>query len=193
MSSFKKLQALHHEAELFILPNAWDARSAMMFEQNGSLAVGTSSAAVANSLGYEDGEHMSFIDYLFVIRRILSSIHVPLTVDIETGYGNTIDEIAYNVLALSELGVAGINIEDSVITDGNRTLKDPDAFAEIISYVKEKLHANRYELFINVRCDTYILNVANKEQETIRRLKIYNGASRKRMTLQMLLNICSCL
>jgi 2-methylisocitrate lyase-like PEP mutase family enzyme len=176
MSSIKKFKALHHESELFVLPNAWDARSAIMLEQNGFPAIGTSSAAVANSLGYEDGENMPLTDYLFVIRRIISSIKIPLTVDIETGYGNNVDEIAKNILRLAELGVAGINIEDSVINEGKRTLNHAEKFAETVSYVKQKLHASGHDLFINVRCDTYILNVDNKEQETIRRLKIYNGS-----------------
>ncbi len=176
MSLFPKFKALHHGSELFMLPNAWDAHSAIMFEQNGFHAIGTSSAAVANSLGYEDGENMSFIDYLFVIRRILASVKVPLTVDIETGYGATTDEIVRNILVLAELGVSGINIEDSVLSEGNRSLKDANAFARLISNIKGKLLENKYELFINIRSDAYILKVENKEQETIRRVQIYNNA-----------------
>ena len=175
MSSIK-FRGLHHGSELFVLPNAWDARSGMMFEQNGFQAVGTSSAAVANSLGYEDGENMSFVDYLFVIRRILSSVTIPLTVDIETGYGTTKEEIAENILVLAELGVAGINIEDSVIGNGTRSLKDANAFAATVSYIKEKLLAKNFDVFINLRCDTYILKVENKELETLRRLLIYNDS-----------------
>jgi 2-methylisocitrate lyase-like PEP mutase family enzyme len=176
MSSFKKFEALHHGSELFVLANAWDARSAILIEKNGFHAIGTSSAAVANSLGYEDGENMPLIDYLFVIRRILSSITVPLTVDIETGYGGTPDEVAGNILKLAELGVAGINIEDSVITGGHRSLANVEAFAEKITHIKQKLRANGHDVFINLRCDTYILNVDNKQQETARRLKIYNNS-----------------
>lgn len=171
---YQKFKSLHASNELFILPNAWDARSAIMFEENNFPAVATSSAAVANSLGYEDGENMSFDDYTFVIRRILSSINVPLTVDIETGYGTTNLEIAENILHLADLGVAGINIEDSVIQKSGRVLKDAAAFAKTISFIKNKLKAQGVDLFINVRCDTYILNVENKQQETINRLKLYS-------------------
>lgn len=132
---YQKFKSLHASNELFILPNAWDARSAIMFEENNFPAVATSSAAVANSLGYEDGENMSFDDYKFVIRRILSSINVPLTVDIETGYGTTNLEIAENILHLADLGVASINIEDSVIQKSGRALKDAAAFAKTISFM----------------------------------------------------------
>ncbi|HEY9005050.1 MAG TPA: isocitrate lyase/phosphoenolpyruvate mutase family protein [Ohtaekwangia sp.] len=174
MSTFQKFKALHASNELLVLPNAWDARSAIVFEQYGFPAVATSSAAVANSLGYEDGENMSFEDYLFVIRRILSSIHVPLTVDIETGYSADDDAIADNVLHLADLGVAGINIEDSVIHGAERSLTDAALFARTISHIKKRLKSRGIDLFVNIRCDCYILNVENKQQETIRRLKLYN-------------------
>ncbi len=173
---YQKFKSLHAADELFLLPNAWDARSASMFEENKFPAVATSSAAVANSLGYEDGENMSFDDYTFVIRRILSSITIPLTVDIETGYGNSDLEIAENILHLADLGVAGINIEDSVIHKSGRKLKDAVTFAKTVSYIKNKLNARGIDLFINVRCDTYILNVDNKQKETINRLKLYNDS-----------------
>ena len=173
---YQKFKALHASNELFLLPNAWDARSAIMFQESNFPAVATSSAAVANSLGYEDGENMSFDEYTFVIRRILASVTVPLTVDIETGYGNSDFEIADNVLHLADLGVAGINIEDSVIDESGRTLKDAAAFAKTIAYIKRKLKERGVDLFINIRCDTYILNVDNKQQETINRLKLYNNS-----------------
>ena len=88
-TKFQKFKALHHAEELFVLPNAWDARSAIIFQEKQFPAIGTSSAAVANSLGYEDGENMPFADYLFVIKRILASVQIPLTVDMEMGYGET--------------------------------------------------------------------------------------------------------
>jgi 2-methylisocitrate lyase-like PEP mutase family enzyme len=176
MSMLTKFSALHHGHELFLLPNAWDARSAIMLEQNGFKAIGTSSAAVANSLGYEDGENMPFSDYLFVVKRILSSVKIPVTIDIETGYGKNKEEVAENIIAMIKLGVSGINIEDSVIDEKRRTLQDPNTFASSIYFIKEKLSKSKLDLFINIRTDGYILNVEDKEAETIRRVKIYNEA-----------------
>lgn len=173
-TSFEKFKALHLGKKSFILPNCWDARSAIVFQESGFNAVGTSSAAVANSLGFDDGENMSFEDYLFVIKRILSSITIPLTIDMEMGYGNKNDEIANNACLLAELGVAGINIEDSTIVKSERRLKDADEFAETVNHIKSKLHERGLALFINVRCDTHILDVANKQEETISRVKRYN-------------------
>ena len=86
-TKLQKFKALHHASELFVLPNAWDARSAIVFQEKKFPAIGTSSAAVANSLGYEDGENMPFADYLFVIKRILASVQIPLTVDLEWDTG----------------------------------------------------------------------------------------------------------
>jgi 2-methylisocitrate lyase-like PEP mutase family enzyme len=173
-TNFQKFKSLHTTSELLFLPNAWDARSAILFQEYGFPAVATSSAAVANSLGYEDGENMSFVDYMFVIRRILSSITVPLTVDIETGYGDDNEEVANNVVWLAEHGVAGINIEDSLIDGSHRFLKDPVDFSNRIRFIKEKLKSKDLDIFINIRCDTHILNVADKQRETMSRVKIYN-------------------
>lgn len=172
---FQKFKALHDAGDLFVLPNAWDARSAIIFQEKQFPAIGTSSAAVANSLGYEDGEKMPFADYLFVIRRILASVQIPLTVDMEMGYGKTDDEILTNIVKLVELGVVGINIEDSMIQGSKRTLHDAGKFGRTIEYIKSKLQLQKMELFINIRCDTYILNVENKQKETISRLKRYDS------------------
>jgi 2-methylisocitrate lyase-like PEP mutase family enzyme len=175
-SNFEKFKALHSQKELLLLPNAWDARSAILLQECKYPAVATSSAAVANSLGYDDGEKMSFTDYLFVIRRILASVTIPLTVDIETGYGENDAEIAANVIQLAELGVAGINIEDSTIAKDGRNLKDPHAFIKTINHIKETLHSKEQDLFINLRCDTHILNVPDKQKETIKRINVYNNS-----------------
>ena len=88
-TTFETFKALHHAGKLFILPNAWNAESAVIFQENNYAAVGTSSAAVAAGLGYADGEEMPFSDYLVIIRRILASVKIPVTIDMEMGYGKT--------------------------------------------------------------------------------------------------------
>lgn len=173
---FEQFKALHHAPDLLVLPNVWDAKSALLFEEKAFPALGTSSAAVANSLGYEDGEKMPLEDYLFVIKRILASVKIPVTVDFEMGYGKTPAAILANLLKLYELGVAGINLEDSTIVDGKRTLQNANAFAETIAYLKNKLNAEGAALFFNIRCDTYLLNLKNKQAETTLRLPLYESA-----------------
>ena len=175
-SQFNKFKDLHYSNDLFVLPNVWNAKSAMLFQKKKISAIATSSAAVAVSLGYEDGEGMPFDDYLFVIKRILSSVEIPLSVDMEMGYGSSDKEIYENIVKLTDLGVAGINIEDSTITNTLRILGEADKFAKTIEYVKNKLVSKNIDLFINIRCDTYILNVKEKQQETSYRLKVYETA-----------------
>lgn len=175
LSNFEKFKALHHAENVFILPNAWDAKSAIVLLEKKFNAIATSSAAVAGSLGYHDGEGMPLSEYLFVIKRILASVNVPVTVDFEMGYGKTKEEVTENIKRLAGMGVAGINIEDSQIDNSKRSLKDATEFAKMIEYVRSELNAEKLSLFINIRCDTYILNVNEKQEETTRRLKIYES------------------
>ena len=172
-SDFEKFTKLHHAENLFVLPNAWDAKSAVIFEENKFPAVGTSSAAVAASLGYNDGEGMPFADYLFVIKRIMASVKIPVTIDLEMGYGKNNSEIFDNMQSLVELGVVGVNIEDSEMSNATRSLRDAKVFAKTIENIKGQLSSKNLSLFINIRCDTYILNVKEKQKETLDRLRIY--------------------
>lgn len=176
MSKFNTFKSLHDASDLFILPNAWDAASAMVFAERGYPAVGTSSAAVAASLGYADGEDMPFADYLVIIRRIAASVSIPVTIDMEMGYGKTKEQVFDNVQMILDAGVAGINLEDSLVVDGKRCLNGAKDFAATLEFVKSKLSSTRQKLFINVRCDTFLLDVPQKEVETSRRLNIYESS-----------------
>lgn len=124
MISFKQL---HHGEEPLLLGNVWNVESAKVYEKLGYKALATSSSAVALSLGYEDGEQMSFEEYLYIIKRIKASVSIPLSVDLESGYGD-IDTIVSNILKLTEIGVSGINIEDTYVTGGTRKLTDRNIF-----------------------------------------------------------------
>lgn len=82
---FKEL--LHQNEEPLLLGNVWNPQSTKVYEKLGYKALATSSSAVAHSLGYEDGENMTFGEYLYIVERILKSVSIPLTVDLEGGYG----------------------------------------------------------------------------------------------------------
>ena len=173
--NFESFKKLHSNGSLFTLPNAWDAASALVIERLGYPAVATSSSAVAGSLGYQDGENMSFEEYLFVIRRILRSVRIPVTVDLEMGYGNTGEEILANVLTLASLGVAGINLEDSHIDKTGRHLQGAGVFAEKIAFLKQHLLDQQIDLFLNIRCDTWLLGVKDARAETRTRVTLYTA------------------
>jgi len=175
-NTVSKIKALHTANELFILPNAWDAASAAILQSCNYPAVGTSSAAVATALGYADGEEMPFEEYMIIIQRIAASVNVPITVDMEMGYGKSVDAVYNNLNKLMNDGVVGVNIEDSMITNGKRSLKDAKEFSSLLAFIKTKLNENERSLFVNVRCDTYLLDVNNKVKETTQRLRLYESA-----------------
>jgi len=175
-SNFEQFSALHQIDTPFILPNVWNVKSALLFQELNYPAIATSSMAVAHSLGYDDGEAMPFEEYLFIIKRILANTKSMLSVDMEMGYGATDEEVFDNLQRLADLGVVGVNLEDSYITKSVRGLKNADVFASSIEWIINKLKARGLQVFINIRCDTYILNVDNKETETAQRLKRYEAA-----------------
>jgi len=167
---------LHHQKAPLLIANVWDAGSAQAAQQAGYQALGTSSAAIAASLGYEDGEAMPFDELLYIVSRIKSASHLPLSVDIEAGYGQTAEQITTHIRRLAQAGVVGINLEDSHVVNGHRQLDDARAFANALSGIRARLTAGHYQLFINVRTDTYLLNHLQALQETLLRGRLYQQA-----------------
>ena len=94
----------------------------------------------------------------------------------EMGYGKQDEQISSNIQTLANLGVVGINIEDSSISITGRTLKDAKIFSNTISNIKNSLKTKGIDLFLNVRCDTYLLNVEDKQRETLGRVKLYESS-----------------
>jgi 2-methylisocitrate lyase-like PEP mutase family enzyme len=173
MNNFENFNKLHQQVGPLLAANVWNAQSAKVMEKLNVQAIATSSSAVAATLGYGDGEVMSFEEYLFVVKRIKNSTRLPFSVDLETGYGRSIKEIVDNVKRLHEIGVVGINIEDSIIDNGSRTIADAETFAEKLREISVGLSAQKIDMFINVRCDAYLLGLPDARKEGIRRIKLY--------------------
>lgn len=173
MTKYLKFKELHNQTNPLIIGNVWNVQSAKVCEKLNFQAIGTSSAAIAHSLGYEDGEQMPFSDLLFIVERISKSVPLPLSVDIEFGYGNTATEIANNIITLEKLGIVGINIEDSFFENGERKLKDSLQFSRLLQEVKNILTQQNNSIFFNVRCDAFLLNVPNALQIATERIKNY--------------------
>jgi len=150
-----------------------------MFEKQNYRVLGTSSLAIANSLGYEDGENMSFEELFEVVKAIIQKVSIPLSVDLEAGYGNDIDtiikNIIKNIISLIDIGVVGINIEDSIIENNNRIIVDANKFAQTIKSIKSYLIKNKINIFLNIRTDFYIMGLTNPLEETLKRIKIYEN------------------
>jgi 2-methylisocitrate lyase-like PEP mutase family enzyme len=170
--------ALHHDPELLVLPNIWDPLGARLLVSLGFPAVATASAAVAFSLGLDDGERIDLDTMLEVIGRIARSVEVPLTADIESGYAEQPDDVAGNVKRVIEAGAVGINLEDSI--PGTRDLYPIDMQCARLRAARRAAAELDLHLVINARIDVFFKQAhdtaAENLQETIARAKAYIDA-----------------
>ena len=172
------LHSLHHGEDLLILPNAWDALSATIFEKAGAKAIATTSAGMAAVFGYADGQYFPKELLFIMVDRIVKSVTVPVTVDLEAGFGDTIEEICETVFGLLKIGVAGINIEDADPKQRGHLFSIAEQ-AEKIRAIKDLASKVNVPLFINARTDVFWLNVLPQEEhlpETLVRLQAYQNA-----------------
>jgi 2-methylisocitrate lyase-like PEP mutase family enzyme len=149
------LLELHHAKDPLVLVNVWDAASACIVAQCGFSAIATSSAAVANALGYADGQHIPWAEMTVAIRRIALAVDVPVTADIESGFATTLQELEWNIEHVIEAGAVGINLED--VLPGQRQgglylLADQIERIQKVRSLAEKL---KIHLVINARTDAY--------------------------------------
>ncbi|HEX6140915.1 MAG TPA: isocitrate lyase/phosphoenolpyruvate mutase family protein [Candidatus Limnocylindria bacterium] len=171
-----RLRGLHHAAEPLILPNAWDVGSALAIERAGATAVATTSSGVAASLGYPDGEAMSAEEMFDVVERIARAVEVPVTVDIEAGYGLEPDAF---VDALLASGAAGCNLEDTDRAHDPGALVDLERQAEWLSRVRAAADAAGVPIVINARIDTFLRGSGSLEERVedgLRRAHAYVAA-----------------
>ena len=130
MNEFETFSQLHYGVRPLLIGNVWDVTSAKLFQEAGFKAVATSSSAVANLMGYEDGQQMPFGLLLEIVKRITKSISIPLSVDMERGYANAIPGMLANIEKLYDTGIAGINIEDST---GDLKMRAAESFQSYLS------------------------------------------------------------
>jgi 2-methylisocitrate lyase-like PEP mutase family enzyme len=164
-----ELRKLHQGPRILVLPNAWDVASARIFEQAGFPAIATSSAGVAFSLGLPDGQRIGGAEMIAVVKRIASAVSVPVTADVESGYGDPV----VTARALVEAGVAGMNLED-VTGDDATSLVDLAVQVRIIENVRATT-----DLVINARTDIYLMAIgdpATRFERTVERLNAYRKA-----------------
>ncbi|MBW7868755.1 MAG: isocitrate lyase/phosphoenolpyruvate mutase family protein [Brumimicrobium sp.] len=177
-SYYDHFHNLHHQGNTFILPNAWDCTSAKIFEKEDFTAVGTTSSGIAWSCGYKDGEHIPADLMLRVLERMVKSIDIPLSADIEGGYySGTSKEFAQFFASLMDIGVTGINIEDSHTR--TKTLDNIKEQQDKISLIKSLAKDKGMQLFINARIDTLEYtegDLQTKIQASVARAKAYQEA-----------------
>jgi len=174
----ERLRKLHHGRRILALPNAWDVVSARILEEVGHPAIATSSAAVAFSLGYPDGQRISRGEMLDAVARIAMAVRVPVTADLESGYSKTPEEIADFTKAVVASGAVGLNFED-VTGDDESTHVQLGLQVKNIRAIRETAAAMGVPIVINARTDIYLMPIgpgATRFERTVERLRAYREA-----------------
>jgi len=172
------LLARHRGGDVLVLPNVWDVASARIIEEAGYLAVATTSAGIAASLGYPDGQKISPQEMLASIARIARAVKVPVTADVESGYGSGPEAAKRTTLAVIEAGAVGMNLEDSPGESGS-PLADLAAQVQKVRAVCEAAASSGVPIVLNARTDVYLMQVgepSSRYAETVRRLTAYRDA-----------------
>jgi 2-methylisocitrate lyase-like PEP mutase family enzyme len=159
-----------------ILPNAWDALTARLVEQAGAQAVATTSAGVAWSLGYADGQRAPWAEVIAGLGHMARAVTVPVSADLEGGYVDATGGIDRTVAALVQAGVAGFGLEDTDFRPGAQGVVEAEAHAELVAAARAAADAAGVPLFINGRTELYVRNVGADDarvEEAARRLALY--------------------
>lgn len=161
---------LHHEGPLLVLPNAWDAGSARLMRQLGAPAIATTSAGLAWSLGYADGDKIPPAEHEAAIRRIVRVLDCPVTADAEGGYADDPAQAGENVARLVGAGAVGVNLEDGSSA--------PSLLCRKIEAAKAAAQRAGVALWINARTDVYLRALAPGRElaETLERARLYAEA-----------------
>jgi 2-methylisocitrate lyase-like PEP mutase family enzyme len=173
-----QFRQLHRGPGALILPNAWDVASARIFEEAGFPALATTSAGIAFSLGYPDGQRIPREEMMARIGRITRAVHAPVTADVESGYGSTPEDAAMTTRELIQAGVAGMNLEDAS-GHPDQPLADLQLAVEKIKAAREAAIQMRAQFVVNARTDVYLLPGGNPDadySEALRRLLAFRDA-----------------
>ena len=175
----KQFYNLHHSGKLLILPNIWDCLGANLLESLHYPAIATASASVAFTNGYDDGQRISFDSVLALLKKIVSSVSIPVSADIESGFAENDLQLEENTKRLLATGIVGINIEDT--DKKTNSILPVETQCEKIKLIKKVSQAVGVPLFINARADVYLRGKdfdtpESKFEEALKRGRAYKAA-----------------
>ena len=168
---------LHRGPKILVLPNAWDCVSARLFEQAGFPALATTSGGIAAVLGYPDGQHIRPDEMLTMVGRIAETVSVPVTADLEAGYGKTVAEVAEFVRQAISAGIVGANLEDS--SGADHRLADLAYQVEVIQAIRQVATDCEMPFVLNARVDVYLpgaTDTSGRFAQAVQRAKAYHDA-----------------
>ena len=175
----KQFYNLHHSGKLLILPNIWDCLGANLLESLHYPAIATASASVAFTNGYDDGQRISFDSVLALLKKIVSSVSIPVSADIESGFAGNDLQLEENTKQLLATGIVGINIEDT--DKKTNSILPVETQCEKIKLIKKVSQAVGVPLFVNARADVYLRGKdfdtpESKFEEALKRGRAYKAA-----------------
>jgi len=172
-----QFRQLHRGPRVLVLPNAWDVASARIFEETGFPAIATTSAGIAFSLGYPDGQRISREEMVARVARIARAVKVPVTADVESGYGFSAEDAARVTRELIGAGAVGMNLEDASGNPEN-PLVDLQLAVEKIKAAREAAAQLRVPIVVNARSDVYLQpgDPDTQYAEALRRLIAFREA-----------------
>lgn len=156
-----------NRAGRLLLPNAWDAASARIFEEAGFPAVGTTSAGIAYAEGYQDAERIDRKAMVRAVARIVNAVSIPVSADVEGGYGPSPSDVAQTVDAVLSVGAVGVNLEDADHYGGTAPLLGVDEQCRRIAAARAVADHRSVPLVINARTDTFLANVGADLEERV--------------------------
>ncbi|WP_285056408.1 isocitrate lyase/PEP mutase family protein [Pedobacter ginsengisoli] len=167
MNHYQTFYDLHHREQPLLIGNAWNAKSAQIIEKAGFDAIATSSGAIADSLGYKDGENIPFSEMRYIVERIKSVSSIPVSVDMERGYSDDLKLVVENIQKMLDMGVAGINLEDN---------QGEEIYLKKLYVIRNFLQQTNQQLFINARTDVFLQKLPDPLETVIIRAGLYKDA-----------------
>jgi 2-methylisocitrate lyase-like PEP mutase family enzyme len=174
----ERFRNMHRGPSLLLLPNAWDALSARIFAAAGFSAIATTSGGVSWAIGYADGEAAPWEEVVAATHRIVRAVPLPVTADIEAGFGDTPDGVGKSVREIIRVGAVGVNLEDGT-PRGATPIWPVAAAADRIRAARNAARETGVPIVINARTDLYLRNIgdpATRFEEAVERAKAYLAA-----------------